>query len=217
MTTIEKWLTGSRDYNEGVVLYMQYGNNLNLKRVFSHGPNDYNIEKLAYELENIKHLGEPVVKKREVIDSGPPKHYAPPPPPDRSQYIVTEKPQKYHELHKEWRMFYKQASHLHQTMLGMDQHKNDRGKAAERIIEIFEKEISPRWEQLDYFEANGSFNEEPVKEAVQYTTIPDMIKRRNNLRIYITKYQDKAGKQTQLELWRKEMEELNNRINAIQQ
>lgn len=220
MTIIEQWLNGPRDYMAGVALYLTYGNNMNLKRVFSHGPSDYNVEKLAYELEHIKHLGEATEKKKPVhVPQLPPQEYVPPvePAPDRSQYVIQEKPELYHQLHREWRQFYKQASHLHQTQLGMDQHKNDRGKAARQIIELFENEISPRWEMLDYFEEHGHFPEVTKPEPIQYVTAADMLKRRNNLRTYITKYQDNPKKITQLAAWRKEIEYLNEKLNAVQQ
>ncbi len=50
---INEWLTGNRDYNEGVALFQKYGKNPKLKQFFLTKDNDYAQEKLAYELEKI--------------------------------------------------------------------------------------------------------------------------------------------------------------------
>jgi hypothetical protein len=50
---INNWLTGNREYNEGVALFQKYGKNPKLKQFFLTKDNDYAQEKLAYELEKI--------------------------------------------------------------------------------------------------------------------------------------------------------------------
>lgn len=216
MTQIEAWLQGAREYNDGLMLYHKYGNNFNLKRVFDKGPNEYNQEKLLSELEAIKHVGEQVVNTVVVIGVPSPSEPVNVPAQndtyDRSKLLVPEKPEKYHQLHNRWKAAYREASHLHQTKLGMDMHKNDRAKAVFRIMEIFEKEITPIWDMLDFFEENGHWPEN-LNEPKEYTTPAEMLKRRNNLRTYITKFKGDANKMPQVEAWQKEMEELNTKLD----
>jgi hypothetical protein len=214
MTQIEHWLNSDRNYDSGTLLYNLYGNNHNLKRVFMRGPDEYNIEKLASELGEIKHLGNQVVP---VIVTAPlPDQPATPviPTYDRQVLLVSEKPAKYDELHKLWKDAYKNASYLQQHKLGKDQSKEVRAEAAKEIMDLFGKVITPAWDQLAHFDEYGTFPEEIVEVKV-YETEVDILKRRNNLRTYITKFKDDPKKASSIEGWKKEMDDLNIKLNGI--
>lgn len=215
MTEIEIWLHGNRDYNKGVQLYQKYGRNFNLMRVFLRGEDEYNREKLLYELDIIKHQADQLpisIGKQVNIVEAASNAAAKMPEYDRTKLIVEEKPDKYNELHKRWRAAFKLASHLHQTKLVMDIHKNERAAATAKIMELFENEISPCWDMIDYFDKNGHFPEN-LKEKKEYSTPAEMLKRRNNLRTYITKFKDDVKKMAQVEAWTMELKELNIKLN----
>lgn len=213
MTVIEAWINGDRNYDAGVMLYVLHGRNHNLKRVFQRGPDAYNIEKLASELEEIKHCGGQLkMEGVPVVEYRPDQEAFPPSAPDRSHLIVKEKPQKYNDLHKMWLDAYKKASYLQQNKLGMDLHKNVRAAAAKEIIEIFEHVITPCWDKLDYYNEHGTFPED-INDAKVYETPAEMLKRRNNLRTYITKFKDDPKKAIKIDAWKKEMDELNTKLD----
>lgn len=50
---LRAWLNGKKDYNSGVILYNQLGDNAALKKLLLHGPTDYNRARLQKELLQI--------------------------------------------------------------------------------------------------------------------------------------------------------------------
>jgi hypothetical protein len=216
MTEIEAWIQGARNYDEGLILYNQYGKNHNLKRVFMRGPDEYNIEKLLSELEQLREMGRPVItapapETKMDIPQVATANYE-----DRSHLIVQDKPAKHKELHDQWRKAYKEASHIHQTQLVMEMHKNERGEAAGRIIHLFENIIAPCWDQLDHFEKYGSWPESQV-ETKTYETPAEILTRRNTLRTYIARSKGDPKKITKIEAWQNELDVLNEKLNVSEQ
>lgn len=61
---IQKWLFGSRNYQEGVALFMKYGRNQTLKKKFQRKENDMFRQKLAYELAKLAGYNAVPVKKK---------------------------------------------------------------------------------------------------------------------------------------------------------
>jgi hypothetical protein len=59
MQVIKDWLKGGQSYDVGVRLYMRYGRDKQLQRLFtSEGPSDFKRKKLASALKEIAELGE---------------------------------------------------------------------------------------------------------------------------------------------------------------
>lgn len=59
---IKQWLSGPREYNQGVELYKQYGYNKVLKNSFSRGETPQNAEMLVFELSQLAGVSEQEVK-----------------------------------------------------------------------------------------------------------------------------------------------------------
>jgi len=212
MTDIEQWLSGERDYNAGVILYQNYGSNHNLKKAFWRGPDDYNLSKLPYELDLIKHEGKPVQVITEVKVSEVRQFSNEQPAKVYNENIVPEKPEKYHEIHKQALLFYKEASHIHQTQLRSDLPVEQRAKAVMRIMELFNVEINPRFALVDYFSLHGKWPEEEQEE--KELSQGELLSRRNTLRTYISKFANHGDKIQKVEAWKAEMEKIEAKLNA---
>lgn len=124
------------------------------------------------------------------------------------------------ELELQWRALYKRAATLQQQF----QHANtdaERLELVKEVIDIFEEQIDPIWEKLDYFNEHGKLPEEKKKTLLDkakefingkkpYSEMSDveLMKERGNLRSNISKNKDKEKRKSDVEKWRKELAEV---------
>lgn len=88
------------------------------------------------------------------------------------------------------------------------------GEELHNIAKTIMQEINPRIDEIEGIESFWGANKFlPESQEVAISNIADLIKRRNNLRSYVSRGTADPAK---LEAWKSELFELENKINAIQ-
>lgn len=104
MEVIRQWLNGSRDYDQGVILYKEFGNNLTLKAVLAkEGHSTFKEEKLIKALQQ---LLQPVIRAEQDLPKGTTvysRHYGWPPLPIEDPIL--------NALHAQWKPLYAEMMH----------------------------------------------------------------------------------------------------------
>lgn len=157
MQEINKWLTGSREFEQGAKLYQKHGDNGFFKLLLKDGATPYNIERLAAELEKL----------------------APPPPAEEPENIKEEKPEinladveLKLQIEAEIKTTYRQLD-FNRAILTQSDKKEILHETAKQILKL-RKKLNEYWFLIDYFEDNGHFPKQKVgkkytqKEAIQY-------------------------------------------------
>jgi hypothetical protein len=213
---IESWLNGPRNYAEGLELFRKYSNNEVLKKALSFGENSWSKSKLATELHALISVPElPIITKKAELSTPVQVNRAP------EQGIAGQarndaRPQNCSDLNsviadleKKWRKLYAEGSALNLEKFREDVPQNERMEAAFRIQEI-DEECKDIWTKLDHYKAHGFLPEVAMKAPkVNVDDRAEMIKRRNTLRTYLTRYKNNPAK---LQTFTNELEEIERRL-----
>lgn len=196
IASIEEWIQGTKDYTEGIALFVKYSSNTFLKRNLAKGPTVFNVPKLSLELQLLSDncqapVDAPGNKKRFKVET-------------KQQYDSL--PDQVKAVKEEERAAFKEMSYLHSRLTQMEQEER---KAADFRILALDRICRKLWAKLDYFEEHNKLPEDPVKE-VKVTTAADALKRRNNLRTYISRNLESD----KIVNWKAELIELENIING---
>lgn len=247
---LNNWFNNGKDYSVGVSIYQEFGLSMGLKRIFTKGPNTYNHSKLESELNKLlsKYQSKPAAvktkakviktkivqteksKSSEIKDNRPEnkndhsvKRYSELQVPG---YDFNELPD---QLKYEWTIrikLYKEANAHHYRLDSLTD-PIEIQKSVDIILQNFEK-IDDYWERLDYWGKNGFVP--PVIDAAdqpeqkEYSDPFEMLKRRSNLRTYITKAKRRLGtlkdnkkiadKHRKIGLWELELNDLEQKIKG---
>jgi hypothetical protein len=178
----------SFDYFTATQLYQKYGKDKFLQTLFSKGPSTYNQDRIKRELEALN----------EKSDApGFASSYIP-----ENEYTLLPESVKNLKFKKD--MLFKEATNIHSRLLQMK--PKERGKAVFQLLDMWD-EIRALWNQLDHYEQHKVLPVEEVPKIALPLSPVALIKRRNNLRSYLTKGRTKY--KAELEQIEKKLEELN--------
>lgn len=194
---IEAWLNGYQDFQEGCSLFSNMSNNAFLKTLFAQGPTTFNRSKLRQELERI--LAEkPVEVKSKVIND---QEYA-------------NLPDEGKTIQKEWKAQYAEMNSLrHQLTNPMTE--NARHDLALKILQLDSK-VREAWRKLDYWRKYGEFPKLADDiENLKALPVLDLVKRKNNLATYISKFSNDTSKLEKIEAWKKEQLQIQSILDGV--
>ena len=186
---LREWLNGDHHYGRGVALYTMYGDIAMLKDLFqqTRSPSLQIRQKLFGE---IKRLYLQAVREPQPVPPVPgqlpPAHK---PVKDHAPAGNFESDPEFIERKNEVMLLFKEQSHL-QSHLDQLATEQERTPLCLRILEL-EAPIAKGWDELDYYREHRAFPQ--PKEKPKLTPI-ELIKRRNNLRTYITREKNEEKK-----------------------
>lgn len=179
MDDIKAWLQ-SKDYLEGVRLYLELGSDENLIELFtSEARTDYKAKRLEKALRDLAKAdpGKPAPAPTRVI-SAPVKDW-PDDPDDVMKALKADATRKFKEL----------QDLRSQLLLLPDDHA--RGTAAHAILRL-DDEMTEIWAKRDYYKEHGRL---PAEQQDPYVTDPFIMgKRMETLRRYIRRERDHLAK-----------------------
>ena len=197
---VKLWLTGSRDYTEGVRLYSIYGTSAIIKLQLEAAEHSINRKLLLTELTAIA---------ERVDDELAAPVLTPKPLPVASiAYPIDLEP-----IIKKRNAVYKEAGALHAIDLWSDD-PTTRGTAAKHIIDLM-TENGKCWDMIRYFEQHGFLpKEQKGFEYLSDLSPIELLKLRNNNRAYISKTKKKIDAMTEQDAqYRKFVDEIERRTN----
>lgn len=210
---IRKWIEEDQDFYLGVNLYAKCKFNKRLlSRFMEKGPDDYNMGKLRHELKKFLPF------KASSIIRTTPKAFN---PPVRSQHhtqhhLIVEEinaPPAINAIIAERNKLYRERDHLHAQLTYIS--KSERYKFAKRIMELTDK-IDTCWLKLDKYRNKGSA---PVHvEPIPPEDIAKKMRRIQNLRTYITRYQKKLQAPPDMkskESWTEKLQTFKNELETL--
>lgn len=148
MEVIRKWLV-NRDYQEGVALYIEHGENDFLKSLFQKQQNSFTENKLREELTKLI--------KNESADHTPDlPAVADKPKPQANQFLITK-------LQHELKQIYRSIDN-NRFQLSRATNNRTRKEYAFQILFLHRKKMAI-YEQLDHYHEHGTLPEAPKERA----------------------------------------------------
>lgn len=209
MKLIIKWLSGTKNFHIGVVLYNQFGNDARLKKYFEGLPDSIKQKKLEAELSEL-------LKKPKAILATPLVNTeldAMPPSPDP----VLE------ALRNEWHPLYQRMNYLRHELDRFEGNKPEaiamRKPIAFEILQI-EKQCMKIWTRRDHYLEYGSLPEvkpnldplpeDPVELGRMIETLKKNIRRNKSLSL---KHPDKTNYPLKVKDYEAQLERIMQSIN----
>lgn len=173
MQMIKDWLLSKRSYTYGCILYNRFGNNEELKQLFSKGPTPFTTNKLASAMQEII-TGDPPKKAKISRGEMPPVENDKVLKALRDQWMpsYTKMNYKRHELDKY--LFLTSQTAMHK-----------RAKLAMEILKL-EKECMRIWAKRDHYIEFGKLPDQsekpepvvdPMRMALRYKNVQGYIRR----------------------------------------
>jgi hypothetical protein len=189
---IESWLSRDDDYQEGLSLYLRFGNNDFLKNLFAKGETVFNRSKLRKELTQI---GEEIAEDNQEKKT------------DRSftDQEYARLPDEGKALQKQWKIWYSEMNALrHQLPNPMTE--TARHEMALRILKL-DDNVREAWRKLDFWRSYGELPSQQPELIDYLKSLPviDLVKRKNNLSTYLSKFKDDDSKIEKLLGWKTEL------------
>ena len=187
-------------FEDGLRLYREFGSSSFLLKLFEKGETVYTRDRLRQELTTLSQeiIDNPGLLKKEKSSSIPKTVSMPPPAMVYQRPPVPEDTSGYpEELQKKIALkgsLYKKACWLHSQLLHMK--TNDERKVAAELICKHFTQIDEVWQELDYY-AEHKILKNSIGFDFEKMSTYDLIKRKNNLRTYVSKHtgnEDKAAK-----------------------
>ncbi len=183
---IQDWLK-SPLYWRGVELYQLYGESAFLKKLFSSSEDDYNREKLIAALQEI--VDNEIVEEAIVISNMPASLRT---KLEQGKCLMDERA----ALKERLRVYY---------------HQNTTAKVCKgvafSILDINDK-LNEIYDEERFFKSTGFL---PERSPYDNEALPELVKRRNNLRTYISR----TSNADKLEAFRKELFAIEKKIDVL--
>lgn len=162
MDEVKAWLTGPRKYDEGAILYLQYGRDEALKRIFREPVSDYKRKKLEEALRSLLQKTTEVKAKVEVQKSVAVERVA---VADRKW--PKEKDATLNALHEQWKPKFAEMMNLMSRIYDValagktdSAQKQEAGRMAHRILDL-DDECDEIYRQRDFYLLHKKLPEEP--------------------------------------------------------
>jgi hypothetical protein len=198
------WLNSEKDYDTGIKVLEEAKSSSFLINLLKKGKSFYNCRLLEKEI-------------KAVSEKGKPKPKAPNPKVVQTNLSNSQIPPQLATIKADLEKQYAIVNHLHPLM---DAYYNtDRKKSFDTKVAIQKawKEIEEIWRIINYYKANGvllpskySKDAAPMDEKDKV----ELVKRRNNVRTYISKHRNNPKKIRQLADWKKELEDIELKIGT---
>lgn len=215
---IVKWLTSGKQYEAGVAIYLKYGKDVKLRRVFLEAETDYKRKRLEQELRNLLHSTQVQEEKKEKIvvnEVQPEKQW-----PDAPDDVLKS-------LRAQWKPLYSRMCFLCDTIYDVakagetDSYKEQEAcKMAHEIMRL-DAECDAIYEKRDYYLKHGRLPKE--KEQMELAADPiGMVKQLENAKKYVRYYRGKMKEDPKNESYPAKMnhyakivEEYKKRLNIV--
>lgn len=223
MQPLKDWLNSGRPYDSGVALYMQYGDDRQMKELFKEHRTSFKEKKLVELLKGLINKSTEV-KQKEATQTTKLKVE------NTSTHGWPAKLSKeLAALKAVWLPLFKERENLcarlyDVALLGkLDKNKEmEAGQMGHRILDL-QDEIKDIYQRRDYYLQHGSFpgREQPFKPVVSAVKIPE---RRLTVRRYLTRLKNELAKpptsdkvrlkqETRWKEYVAEMEYINQKLN----
>ncbi len=203
----QEWLQSAKHYDTGLEILRNVKGESLVWRLLAKGKSFYNCQRLEQE---ILALVKPLKSKDEIKKEA--RLTSLNPVAESNSYPDTLLP-----AYQQQRRLYAQVNHLHPLLDAT--YNLDRKQAFEIKLALQNawSEIEEIWRILNYWEENkvvlpNKYQEqglEPVLEKAQ------MLKRRNNLRTYLSKHQGDPKKALACQDWQKELNQLDKQLADV--
>lgn len=198
---VNNWLNGSRNYNEGVSLYAKLGTNQVFKSLFASSQNPYTERKLAECLEAINLATAPPdrLPDGDTSKRKPTSLQAFEQKKEHTFEVVdlSGAPKPLQDLNALRKQLYQQAATEKERLsAGYYKTEKERFEALKIIDDNFYgfKGIQAIWQRIDYWKKFGEFIPFTATKPKQPISRDELIEKRNTLRTYISKYNNKPEK-----------------------
>lgn len=203
----QEWLQSAKHYDTGLEILRNAKGESFVWRLLAKGKSFYNCQRLEQEILD---LVQPAVPKAEAET-----------PIFSPKEVFARTPAIYPETllpaYQQQRRLYAQVNHLHPLLDAT--YNLDRKKAYEIKLALQNawQEIEEIWRLLNYWQENqvvlpNKYREQgldPVLDKAQ------MLKRRNNLRTYLSKHQGNPKKALACQDWQKELDQLDKQLADV--
>lgn len=195
MDQVKAWLTGPRKYDEGANLYLQYGRDEALKRIFREPVSDYKKKKLEEALRSLLQKTTEVKVKVEVQKSVAVEGVA---VADRKW--PKEKDSTLNALHEQWKPKFAEMMNLMSRIYDValagktdSAQKQEAGRMAHRILDL-DDECDDIYRQRDFYLLHKKLPEEPRPMELVVDPIKIPLELANCTR-YVRDYKNKLKKE----------------------
>jgi|GEM_PF-2535573 len=214
--TIAQWLNSERDYGEGLELLKKAGVSNALYGILSKGPSFYNRTRLAKELSNSLTKKPSNSKKAssslaKSLDRNAVKSIEPGSPANETKHEPLALAPYYKILKEQYSI----VNHFHPLLDATYNLDRKRSFEIKLALQDAWNEIEGLYRIIHYYQEHGQIlpNKYLGGENNLDLDPKSLIKRRNNLRSYISRHKDNPRKAVKVEAWRAELVKLEALIN----
>lgn len=189
---IKAWLNGPRKYEDGADLYLQYGRDENLKRIFREPASDYKKKKLGESLRDLLHKSTSVKAKVEVEKKAAVESVA-----LNDRRWPKERDATLSALHEKWKPMFAEMMNLMSRIYDVALEgktdvakKKEAGAMAHRILDL-DDECEDIYTLRDHYLKHGrmpNVEETPLEVVVDPKKWPVALE---NCRRYVRQYKNK--------------------------
>ena len=197
----QQWLQSAKDYEIGLEILKNAGASPLIWRLLAKGKSFYNCQRLEKEISALIIPQKPKNRAKAVSQI----------PTKTLEQTNNNYPEALFPAYQQQRKLYAQVNHLHPLLDAT--YNLDRKKAFDIKLALQNawQEIEEIWRLLNYWQENQvvlpnkylAQGLEPELDKAQ------MLKRRNNLRTYLSKHQDNPKKNLASQEWRQELSKLD--------
>lgn len=198
---IESWLgSKTKDYESGLQLYAEFGNDEVILHLLQSGKNSFTHSQLIESLRELAKGDDPLPEVEEKEWALSEEEYASLPDAGKSSQ-------------KEWRAWYAEMKYLQARLDDPGKDDEYRLQLALKIVAL-DEQVRESWRKIAYWRKYGAW---PGKPAVNYDAenmnASDLIRRRNTVRTYISKFGEDTQKQEKVKAWEAELLLLETKIS----
>lgn len=190
------------DYDAMVRLYQRHGTNQALKLLFGATKNDWTKRQVVSELNKLLPLL-PDESQAQVIERVQKKAVKP-----RRKSDDPDAPAEVRALVVRRKMLYARMNYCF-GVLHTSPDKEVRFKAAKELLDG-QDEIIDIWTKSDFYDLHGSLPAETKVLSFELDSLNEvqLIRRRNNLRTYLSKYEHDARRAADVAAWQQEVDQI---------
>ncbi len=216
---IERWLNGSKDFATGKTMYLHYGKDETFRKQLGLAETSFLKRKLITHLRALNEEAKEILLTKSILSQKaalppkdlpefiPPKNYKRPTynRSDLSPFVQTRddlRKSKWAQLNEYRKMLNRHA-----------ETKEELEKNIQLIKKIkqLDKELDLLWDEINYYQATG---EELLQENEVNLPLHELVKKRNNIRSYVSRYKDNPDQKSKYSKYQNELIRLEGLLNA---
>lgn len=208
--TAEQWLSSEQDYQVGLSILKETKPSGFLISMLEKKETSFNRKKLCEAIQALAPKPKAAKKATSQNRTKPSSLFTPPKPKafhlDNSEY-----PEELHPAVERLKNRYNVVNHVHPLL--MPTYATDRGKCFDLKNVLLEAwtEIDQIWRILNYFKEHQVVLPNPYSKKTEQPVFDraTLVKKRNNLRTYLSKHRSNPKRIDDVKQWQKELNELN--------